>query len=667
MGIQGALIYTALEYIESTGTQYIDTGITGGTVGTYEIKLNTLGTSTSAYEQYFAGKKTSPAIPKLYLNQTTVGTNIAGLYTNTDSIHTVEVKSDGVYLDGTKTSTTSPGSWEVSFYLFSAHEENSLKSTMRLYYCKMWKDGVLVRDYLPCLDNNNVACLYDKVSKQFFYNQGTGDFVASSQQTPVYTGFATIKKAYVGVRQSYTPVEYLESSGTQYVDTGYKMSNNSKIVAKLSMADANIMTAVGVSGSYQSFSIQSYNDNYRIRWRSGTTSNIQVDSSIPIGTTPHIFEVNSTNAKIDGTVIGNTNSYQFAENSNLFICAMSSNNLPLNLAKGRIYYYQIYDSNTLVRDFIPVVNQDNVACLYDLIEGKFYYNQGSGTFTTGNTTGQPVILGSVAREIKTGYVGVNGVARLCFGSSKPNYTMLYAYGDNAESGGFFYTRIRKTGDNKENAFSTTNHQINATNIYVYGMQPSTSFNSYGGMITNNSFDMTEYTKIYAKTANTSTTGRGTEIYIPTFQGTTYDLGNNATSSLSFKVNSNGGLDVNKPNNVFSISKTDTRRLGLGISSNGWGSSVAAYLYVLAMFKADNITPLANILGVSADISSILAVSSQLLSNESACKCMIGTCTGDFMISALNDSTFRTNLNNSAYKNLILSNEHWNKFYTYITN
>lgn len=212
---------------------------------------------------------------------------------------------------------------------------------------------------------------------------------------------------YVGITMSYTPVEYIESSGTQYIDTGFKMSNNTKIKTKLSMTANNIMTAVGVSGSYQSFSIQTYNGNYRVRWRSGTTSNIQVDSTIPaVLTTPHVIEANSTNAKIDGTVIGNTNSYTFTETSNLFIFAMSSNNTAINNAIGRIYYYKIYNGSTLVRDFIPAVDQDNVACLYDLVEGKFYYNQGTGSFMAGNTTGSTVIVGDKARKIVKAYVGI---------------------------------------------------------------------------------------------------------------------------------------------------------------------------------------------------------------------------------------------------------------------
>ena len=48
----------------------------------------------------------------------------------------------------------------------------------KLYGAKIYDNGNLIRDYIPALDENNVAALWDKVSQAFFYNQGTGSFTA---------------------------------------------------------------------------------------------------------------------------------------------------------------------------------------------------------------------------------------------------------------------------------------------------------------------------------------------------------------------------------------------------------------------------------------------------------------------------------------------------------
>lgn len=57
-------------------------------------------------------------------------------------------------------------------------------------------------------------------------------------------------------------------------------------------------------------------------------------------------------------------------------------NIDARLFDGKIYYFKIYEDNTLVRNFIPVLDENNVACLFDKVEGKFYYNQGTGEFLT---------------------------------------------------------------------------------------------------------------------------------------------------------------------------------------------------------------------------------------------------------------------------------------------
>ena len=43
----------------------------------------------------------------------------------------------------------------------------------------------------------------------------------------------------------------------------------------------------------------------------------------------------------------------------------------------------LYDNDVLVRDFIPVLDSNGTPCMLDKVEGKFYYNQGTGQFIAG--------------------------------------------------------------------------------------------------------------------------------------------------------------------------------------------------------------------------------------------------------------------------------------------
>ncbi len=63
-----------------------------------------------------------------------------------------------------------------SFTLFS--EGGSIfPSFANLYYTKIYDNDTLVRDYIPVIDSTSRPCLFDKVSKECYYNQGTGEFL----------------------------------------------------------------------------------------------------------------------------------------------------------------------------------------------------------------------------------------------------------------------------------------------------------------------------------------------------------------------------------------------------------------------------------------------------------------------------------------------------------
>lgn len=44
----------------------------------------------------------------------------------------------------------------------------------------------------------------------------------------------------------------------------------------------------------------------------------------------------------------------------------------------KLYYLKIYENDILIHEFIPVLDLNNKPALYDKVECKFYYNQGTG-------------------------------------------------------------------------------------------------------------------------------------------------------------------------------------------------------------------------------------------------------------------------------------------------
>jgi hypothetical protein len=64
----------------------------------------------------------------------------------------------------------------LSWNVFNAPGKNNIIS-LRLYYLKMYTDGVLVRDFIPVQRSSDGAYgLLDRVTNRFFGNAGTGAF-----------------------------------------------------------------------------------------------------------------------------------------------------------------------------------------------------------------------------------------------------------------------------------------------------------------------------------------------------------------------------------------------------------------------------------------------------------------------------------------------------------
>jgi len=176
--------YQEVEYIQSSGTQYIDTWVSWSWLWSYEIKFNPLSSRATTFEQYIAWA-TSNYTPKIYYDNSrgTIVINydpnviitIFGLW---DSIHTVSISNSWIYVDWTFKQSYSESAWgNLSYYVFNSHWEPSLFASMKLYSLKMYTWWTPVRDFVPCYrKSDNVIWLYDLVNKQFYTNSWSWTF-----------------------------------------------------------------------------------------------------------------------------------------------------------------------------------------------------------------------------------------------------------------------------------------------------------------------------------------------------------------------------------------------------------------------------------------------------------------------------------------------------------
>ena len=182
------------EYIESTGTQYIDTGIKAQ-VG---IKVEMEFSFTNLVGQApFGCHYNAPNMSFLIVGTPLRWSMITNGTQKTNSNETPQnntnykaefyvgedeqyLKINGENLIGNTLTITGINAYNL--YLFRRNSSGSPSpASIKLYYCKIWLNDVLVRDFVPYYDySTNKACLYDEVTQTCFYNAGTGEFTYSN-------------------------------------------------------------------------------------------------------------------------------------------------------------------------------------------------------------------------------------------------------------------------------------------------------------------------------------------------------------------------------------------------------------------------------------------------------------------------------------------------------
>lgn len=195
---------------------------------------------------------------------------------------------------------------------------------------------------------------------------------------PVYYGNGT---SWVDITpKEYRQLDYIQSTGTQIINTEYTPNNNTKLEIQLSNisngSDIGLLSAntVWVEGAYllwlsNNVLTWSYNKNRSI------TSDLLTKHKILLYRTSITLD---DNVIYSGTTINNS-----SINTSLYLFSAPTTGSYKRNSSFRLHSLNIYEDDVLVRQIIPVYDNNNVACIYDKITETFYYNSGTGTFLVG--------------------------------------------------------------------------------------------------------------------------------------------------------------------------------------------------------------------------------------------------------------------------------------------
>ena len=189
---------------------------------------------------------------------------------------------------------------------------------------------------------------------------------------------------------------YIESSGTQYINSGYSPTANTKFEVIANASDNQIaypaLFGERTSTSNEVVIFTEYgNANVAMVFANG-------DSSVLQGNYErfHIGEKCKYMLSADGNIsLHDTDNYGFSLRKApgtfatlpIFIFVLNDNGTPnsVTYCSAKLYRFRIYEGDTLVHEYLPW-QENGVACLKDTVTGNFLYNAGTGDFVYGTDT-----------------------------------------------------------------------------------------------------------------------------------------------------------------------------------------------------------------------------------------------------------------------------------------
>ena len=173
-------------------------------------------------------------------------------------------------------------------------------------------------------------------------------------------------------------VEYLVSTGTQWIDVDYTTTANSIITVDMLLSAVVLQDRlVGNSSGYFEIYI---NGSKRYSFASGGAT--KATSITANTTTRRVFSINNVEKKgyVDATSVTITQNSSSYFGSTYILGRQSGWS---TYASGKLYGVIIKNGNETIRDMIPV-RKNGIGYMYDRESGRLFGNSGTGVFTYGN-------------------------------------------------------------------------------------------------------------------------------------------------------------------------------------------------------------------------------------------------------------------------------------------
>lgn len=368
--------YTEVQYIQSSGTQWINTGFKPNQNTRAALTVDAKPSTAAAWLFGARNGNTDRTFGLLSYNsqyRSDYNNSTEEYSTVTPSgKFTVDKDKNVTKFNGTIGVTAKSGVFQCTYpmFLFANNNVGTAAGfgSFKLYVCKLFDNGNLIRDFVPCVDPTGNAGLYDLVGGKFYGNTGTGVFLAGPPRATLPEGYAQL--------------EYIQSSGAQWIDTRFTPDQDTRIIydcERLSTVSAEHFFGVRTGNTAkEAFCFYIYNSGWRFAY------NNYVAAGDGPSTGRYLFDANKNVMTINGSLTLKSTYAKFKASATATLFSMRSFNSGISYGSHKLFSCQIYNNGTLTRNFIPCKNAAGAVGLYDTVGAEFYPNAGTGSFTAGS-------------------------------------------------------------------------------------------------------------------------------------------------------------------------------------------------------------------------------------------------------------------------------------------
>ena len=361
---------------------------------TYFLAVNAKSQSESDNNRWFFGDYGSDSSAHNAYATTDGSTKIQAAAEAKHSFEASFMKgTQTIVLDGAQVwSLSNDADFDTGKNLHIFSSGSRYRSAARCYGLEIWQDGNKVRDFKPCVYDGK-AMLYDTISKTLY--RPSPDIPESKAGPVVFTG----------EEKPICYVDYVESDGTIFVDTGVTGKSGTKADLKLQFkekADKGFLDSrTGDSRFYLIHNGANNNIFYIGYGKAQSFSPCAINTDYTVQSELSVGRQEVTVDGVSKWTTGQTTTYINPSDNintgyNLYLFAMNQDGSPTYAGQARLYYLKLYQGDSdgsnmkLVRNLKPVRLSNDVVVLWDFVEKKAYRPQlvsSPGTYTTFTSVG----------------------------------------------------------------------------------------------------------------------------------------------------------------------------------------------------------------------------------------------------------------------------------------